>query len=123
MNIIHMDIKDENVLLKNVGGDPRNIEVKLIDFGLAIQTSSKGKYIEVDKGTGQHCYRSPEQILTGFVSPASDLWSLGCLIAEMVTGEYFLENYYDQPMDNFFKGGNGFMKHVRKCLIISYGII
>ena len=109
--IIHLDLKDENVLLKGIG-DPRNVQVKLADFGLARQITSDKDCLEVQTTRGTLPYRSPEQILTGLVTTASDMWSLGCIISEMVTLEYFHQNLYYQSNEEPFKREEYDMKHV-----------
>ena len=75
--IIHCDLKPENVLLKakNRSG------VKLIDFGSAcFQENRLYTYIQ------SRFYRAPEVILGGAYSFPIDMWSLGCLVAELLSG-------------------------------------
>ena len=77
MKIIHCDIKPENILLKN---NKRQI-VKLIDLGSACFESSRlFAYIQ------SRFYRAPEVILGSSYSYAIDMWSLGCVLAEVCTG-------------------------------------
>ena len=77
-NIVHRDMKPENVLLA------ANDYVKVVDFGIARVTStftlSDGKLI----GTPE--YMSPEQANGDDVKPASDVYSLGIMTHEMLTG-------------------------------------
>ena len=93
--IVHLDLKDENILLKNIEGNPFDIQVKLVDFGLAQQIPFNTDCLEVRTTTGTLPYRSPEQIMTGIVSPASDMWNMGCIISEMVTLNYFQQSLCD----------------------------
>ena len=83
-NIIHRDIKPENIMLQN------DCYAKLMDFGLAKVTTSTGKMMtETAPGTimGTPQYMSPEQALGGAVDVRTDIWSLGVVLYEMITGQ------------------------------------
>ncbi|XP_053694501.1 dual specificity tyrosine-phosphorylation-regulated kinase 2 isoform X2 [Sabethes cyaneus] len=76
-NIIHCDLKPENVLLKQRGSS----SIKVIDFGSSCYSHRKVyTYIQ------SRFYRSPEVILGLTYGPAIDMWSLGCILAELYTG-------------------------------------
>lgn len=77
-NIVHRDIKPGNIILF-----PNNV-VKLGDFGIAKILARAGQSIGTDAGT--RGYFAPEQIY-GHPSFASDIFSLGLVFYEMVTGE------------------------------------
>jgi serine/threonine protein kinase len=80
-NIIHRDLKPGNLFL-GAGG-----QLKLGDFGIARDT---GSIDLTDSGmtVGTYAYMAPEQIRGGkFVSDKTDLYALGCLLYEMVTGQ------------------------------------
>jgi tetratricopeptide (TPR) repeat protein len=80
--IVHRDVKPGNVLL-DPGGD-----VKLADFGLAFQSGRDETRVTVGEGVlGTIAYVSPEQALGEKVDPRSDLYSLGVVLYEMLTGE------------------------------------
>jgi len=82
-NVIHRDIKPENIMLR--GGE----YVKLLDFGLAkVANPAKKSIVETTAGTimGTPLYMSPEQALGDAVDVRADVWSLGVVIYEMVTG-------------------------------------
>ncbi|XP_011182090.2 dual specificity tyrosine-phosphorylation-regulated kinase 2 [Zeugodacus cucurbitae] len=76
-NIIHCDLKPENILLKQRGSS----SIKVIDFGSSCYVSRKiYTYIQ------SRFYRSPEVILGLQYGTAIDMWSLGCILAELYTG-------------------------------------
>ena len=76
-NIIHRDIKPQNIIISTDG------KVKVTDFGIAKATSSNT--ISSDVMVSVH-YASPEQARNGFVDGRSDIYSLGIVMFEMVTG-------------------------------------
>lgn len=78
-NIVHRDIKPHNILLAKDG------VVKVADFGIAKATSNKTLTLS-GRTIGSVHYFSPEQARGGFVDHRTDLYSLGCVIYEMVTG-------------------------------------
>ena len=75
--IVHCDLKPENILLKH----PRRSGIKVIDFG-----SSCFEHEKVYTYIQSRFYRSPEVILGMNYHTAIDIWSLGCIIAELYTG-------------------------------------
>lgn len=75
--IIHRDIKPQNVIISTEG------KVKVTDFGIARAISSNTISAEV---MGSVHYASPEQARNGFVDGRSDIYSLGIVMYEMVTG-------------------------------------
>mmetsp|Transcript_11511 Transcript_11511/g.23596 ORF Transcript_11511/g.23596 Transcript_11511/m.23596 type:complete len:495 (+) Transcript_11511:366-1850(+) len=78
VNIIHCDLKPENILLRS----PRRSAIKVIDFGSSCKSDKKMySYIQ------SRFYRSPEVMLGISYSVAIDIWSLGCILVEMHTGE------------------------------------
>lgn len=86
-NIIHRDIKHQNILLDDSG------QVKLIDFGLS-------NFIEEGKLRSTFCgtpaYAAPEMILgKKYTGPEVDVWSLGVVLYSMITGGFPFENVCD----------------------------
>uniref|UniRef100_A0A1B6DNE8 dual-specificity kinase n=2 Tax=Clastoptera arizonana TaxID=38151 RepID=A0A1B6DNE8_9HEMI len=76
-NIIHCDLKPENVLLKQRGSS----SIKVIDFGSSCYAHQRVyTYIQ------SRFYRSPEVILGLPYGTPIDMWSLGCILAELYTG-------------------------------------
>jgi eukaryotic-like serine/threonine-protein kinase len=79
-SIVHRDIKPANVMLSRAGG------VKVMDFGIARDTSF-GDLTEAGTGIGTPAYMSPEQVLGDKLDARSDIFSLGVVLYQMVTGK------------------------------------
>jgi serine/threonine-protein kinase len=84
-SIIHRDLKPANVMLvrRRKSGDD---QVKLLDFGIAKLQESEGRKSTTGDFIGTPAYMSPEQIRGDALDPRSDLYSLGCLLFELVSG-------------------------------------
>src|SRR6266850_244449 len=90
VGVVHRDIKPENIMLRRDG------YVKVLDFGLAKLTEQEatnvaatpGARVKTDTGVvmGTSSYMSPEQARGLPVDARTDIWSLGVVIYEMVTG-------------------------------------
>lgn len=76
-NIVHRDIKPQNIMISHEG------KVKVTDFGIARAATSNTIHSDV---MGSVHYTSPEQARNGFVDGKSDIYSLGIVMYEMVTG-------------------------------------
>ncbi len=91
--IIHRDLKPENIMLRVDG------YVKLVDFGLAkllpwAQSAQSGMLsapTQTGELVGTFQYMSPEQARGQTITPASDIFSLGIVLHEMLTGEHPFE--------------------------------
>lgn len=80
LGYVHLDLTPQNLFLTH-GGD-----VKLIDFGIAQRAYMPPKR-EGDKILGTATYISPEHGSGGDVTPASDVYALGCVVFELLTGK------------------------------------
>ncbi len=91
--VVHRDIKSSNLML--TGEDSGRVQVKLLDFGLA-QLAGRSKLTQADSVMGTIAYMSPEQTQGGQVDLRTDIWSLGVVLYEMVSGELPFKGHYDQ---------------------------
>lgn len=77
--LVHRDVKPENVLISDDG------EVKLADFGL-VRAVAGTTVTSSSVILGTAAYLSPEQVSTGHADPRSDIYAVGTLVFEMLTG-------------------------------------
>jgi len=83
LKLVHSDVKPENILLASYS----RAKVKLIDFGSSCYlTDRQSSYIQ------SRSYRAPEVILGLPYDGKIDVWSLGCVVCEMYTGEVTFQN-------------------------------
>jgi serine/threonine protein kinase len=82
--IVHRDIKPENILVQTI---PGGLQVKLLDFGIAALRDVKaGRLTRTGAVVGTPHYMSPEQCLGEELDGRSDIYSLGIVLFEMLTG-------------------------------------
>lgn len=110
LGVVHSDLKPDNIMMVDQMNQP--LKIKVIDFGLArhVSQTQRGSYFQPrfyrqvtgppaqfqykqPKGTTKRCWyfifsslRSPEVILGLPYTPAIDMWSLGCIAAELFLG-------------------------------------
>jgi serine/threonine-protein kinase len=77
--LVHRDIKPENVLISDDG------EVKLVDFGL-VRAIAEAGITSTSVILGTAAYLSPEQVVGGETGPPSDVYSVGIMAFELLTG-------------------------------------
>ncbi|PUZ69370.1 hypothetical protein GQ55_2G102800 [Panicum hallii var. hallii] len=90
--IIHRDIKPDNILVGPGGA------VKICDLGLATPARPEGAAYP-ERRVGTLLYRSPEQ-LAGHrdYGPGVDIWALGCVMAELLTGQFMFDEDTEEKM-------------------------
>ena len=87
--IVHRDIKSANIMLTTTG------RAKLMDFGLA-RASDRTQLTQSGTTIGTAAYMSPEQGRGDTVDFRTDIWSLGIVLYEMITGELPFKADYEQ---------------------------
>lgn len=99
LGLIHADLKPENIMLVCPSDGIMRYRVKVIDFGSACHSSKaiQNTYLQ------SRYYRAPEILLGLPFNEAIDMWSLGCVIAELFLGWplYPGSSEYDQVSDLF----------------------
>ncbi|KAF2076956.1 hypothetical protein CYY_001732 [Polysphondylium violaceum] len=99
--LIHRDLKSENIFIAS------NNSLKIGDFGLAYKTTSKA--INVKGAVGTYPYSAPEVLEGKAYDKSADIFSLGCILFEMITLKNLVQNrfYFGQEMidDTFCKMG------------------
>lgn len=79
--LVHQDVKCQNVIRERGG------RIVLMDFGLGVELPEGGS-ITIPGTAGTPVYMAPEALLSGLVSPGSDIYSLGVLLFHLLTGRY-----------------------------------
>src|SRR6185436_14246934 len=81
--VIHRDLKPENVLIKADG------RIKIVDFGIAqIEGPESTRLTRAGAMLGTPAYMAPEQLLGGQVDARADLYAVGVVLSEMLTGRH-----------------------------------
>ena len=89
--IVHRDIKPANLMIGEDG------HVTIMDFGLAL-LADRSKLTRLDETMGTVTYMSPEQTYGMELDHRTDIWSLGVVIYEMVTGQRPFKGHYAQAV-------------------------
>ncbi|RAO31420.1 Non-specific serine/threonine protein kinase [Micromonospora noduli] len=81
-DVVHRDLKPSNVMVVRGGA------VKVLDFGMGriLDDAGAGKVTSTNVTVGTARYMAPEQFLAAAVTPAADLYALGCVLFELLTG-------------------------------------
>ncbi|KAM9055793.1 serine/threonine-protein kinase ULK1 isoform 3-T3 [Megaptera novaeangliae] len=101
--IIHRDLKPQNLLLSNPGGrraTPSNIRVKIADFGFA-------RYLQSNMMAATLCgspmYMAPEVIMSQHYDGKADLWSIGTIVYQCLTGKAPFQASSPQDLRLFYE--------------------
>ncbi|KAI9031590.1 kinase-like domain-containing protein [Phycomyces nitens] len=103
-DILHRDIKGGNILIDNDG------VCKIADFGLSKAVKKYEAYNDTAQNSllrGTPNWMAPEVVKTGIYNGKADVWSLGCTVIEMLTGELPWNNF-DNKQTILYNIGQGF---------------
>ncbi|GLZ54132.1 serine/threonine-protein kinase [Actinomycetospora sp. NBRC 106378] len=94
VDVVHRDVKPANIVVTDSG------LVKVLDFGIAILHGQGAlpRLTQVDCTDGSPAYMSPEQHLGQPVTAASDVYSLGCVLCELLTGDPPFHDSVEMPL-------------------------
>jgi eukaryotic-like serine/threonine-protein kinase len=89
--IVHRDVKPANIMITKFG------EVKIVDFGLA-KSKMSGGVTKFGSTIGTAAYMSPEQTRGENVDQRTDIWALGIILYEMISGTSAFKGEYEQAI-------------------------
>lgn len=96
--IVHRDVKPSNIFVEQVN---EGYKIRLIDFGIARQLELNQNLTSTDALLGSPAYMSPEQCSKSDIDERSDIYSLGCVLYECITGRTVFSA--SSPMDMMYK--------------------
>jgi len=84
---LHLDIKPSNIM--DVATNPDSVHVKILDFGIARFTGRANGAVDMEseKILGSPLYMAPERFNAGKLDARADLYSLGCVLYHLISGE------------------------------------
>ncbi|XP_062930133.1 serine/threonine-protein kinase ULK1 isoform X2 [Mobula hypostoma] len=110
--VIHRDLKPQNILLSHVGGrksNPNNIRIKIADFGFA-------RYLQSNMLAATLCgspmYMAPEVIMSQNYDAKADLWSIGTIVYQCLTGKAPFQANSPQNLRLFYEKNKALVPNI-----------
>ncbi len=110
LHLVHRDIKPANIRLDRAGS------TKLLDFGIALGDSGREANTQAGVVVGTMAYMAPERFLGAPEDPSGDVYSLGCVLHEMLTGEPVVAQLATPHMVAIMSDPEAHHEHVQRCL-------
>lgn len=112
--VVHRDIKPSNIMI--VGNEGSLEQVRIVDFGIAKVITSEGSNLtQTGEVFGTPNYMSPEQCQGQHLDARTDVYSLGCVLYEAVTGRKIVTA--DNPLHALMQHVNGIVPDFNKSAI------
>lgn len=124
-NIVHCDLKPENILFQDVQQCAslvpltRSAQIKLVDFGGSNFITSLKSLPQRQLYIQSRSYRAPEIILGTDFDERIDMWSLGCIAAELYTHRLLFDN---SSVANLLTSASALLEPVPECLLLMAGV-
>jgi tRNA A-37 threonylcarbamoyl transferase component Bud32 len=95
--VVHRDIKPDNILLSHTGAGA--IQIKIADFGVAVLLATTSGSTALLSRAGTHQYFAPERAKGQSYGKMADMWSVGCVIIELLTPERLRDAIWDDGVE------------------------
>jgi len=118
--ILHRDIKSENILLAHahVPGSEKQMCIKLADFGVAVILATNAGSARFSKGGGTEVYFAPERGNGKSYGAMADMFSLGCVVAEICTLTLLAQPIWQHRSQELLERRQSLFQQVPLCVAV-----